>query len=283
MMKKIKYLLWAMARTGAGDPACPYCQGKGARVLRQKYAVTQLRECRGCKLRFRTPLDDPQSASEFYQGEYQQGFTTDLPGEAELSRLIQTEFRNTEKDFSTYIRVLRAAGLGDGAGILDFGASWGYGSWQMRAAGYRVQSYEIGRDRAKYAAQRLGCEVRTSAEELRGPFDCVFSSHVLEHLSDPGEFWRIAARLLPAGGVVVAAMPNGDPATIGRLGESRYHRLWGKVHPLLLTAAALRRMAEDHGFQARTYSDPYPLGEIAEGGADGDVSGDELLVVARKL
>ena len=151
-MSKIDYLLWAFRKTlRSGDEAtvCPACGEKKTRLVRSKWGVTALRECPSCLLRFRTPQDDPSSVEKFYSDEvYKQGFTTDLPSEDQLNAMMRTRFAGTEKDFSAKIDIFRAAGLKPGARIVDFGASWGYASWQFRQAGFEVFTYEIGRERA---------------------------------------------------------------------------------------------------------------------------------------
>jgi hypothetical protein len=66
--------------------------------------------------------------------------------------------------------------------------------------------------------------------------------------------------------VIVLFMPNGEPSR-ERLNGARYHQLWGRVHPLLLSAEALQHMATRHGF---------------DGSTAGQLDGDELVFVARR-
>jgi hypothetical protein len=197
------YLLWALKRSlrgGADANSCPACGGRDAQVVKRKFVVTALRECRGCALRIRTPKDDPGAAETFYADEvYKQGFTTDLPSDAELQSMLANDFAATEKDFGHRIDAMVAAGLGEGSRILDFGCSWGYGSWQMRQAGFEVFSYEIGRERARYAAEKLHCSMVSDLRTLDGTIDCFFSSHVIEHLPNPNLLFDEAERVLRPG------------------------------------------------------------------------------------
>jgi predicted SAM-dependent methyltransferase len=110
--------------------------------------------------------------------------------------------------------------------------------------------------------------------------DCFFASHVLEHLAQPQTLWRLAADVLRLDGVVVLFMPNGEPGCEVRDPE-RYHQLWGRVHPLLLTRASVAAMASRCHFDALAYSSPFDLERIAARGP-GLLDGDELLVVARR-
>jgi hypothetical protein len=75
-------------------------------------------------------------------------------------------------------------------------------------------------------------------------------------------------------------VPNGDPVREER-DPSAYHQLWGRVHPLLLTPAALEAMAARNGLMGSVYSAPYDLDAIrARRGAG--TEGDELLCVASR-
>ncbi len=75
----------------------------------------------------------------------------------QLQVFLGCDFAGTEKERSTYLKVIQAAGIRPGMGVLDFGCSWGYGRWQLRQAGYKVLSYEISSPRSRCAESMLGC------------------------------------------------------------------------------------------------------------------------------
>jgi hypothetical protein len=245
--------------------------------------VTQLRECSQCALRFRVPKESVARTHSFYDSEYRQGFTTDCPSASALSALLRSGFAGTERDYSPYISVLRAIGLGPGATVLDFGSSWGYGSWQLTRAGYRVLSYELNQQRANYAAEKLGCTMLSSPEAVSEPVNCLFAAHVLEHLATPQSFWTIARHVVMPNGTVACFVPNGEPSLERSYGARRYHMLWGQVHPLLLNATALRNMASGSGFVPTVHSAPYNLDRVASFQSDDRLAGDELALVARRV
>jgi 2-polyprenyl-3-methyl-5-hydroxy-6-metoxy-1,4-benzoquinol methylase len=249
--------------------------------VRRKYLVTALRQCRDCSLRFRTPKDDPDAAETFYVDEvYKQGFTTDLPSDSELRAMLDNRFAGTEKCFAHRLRALSAAGLRPPARILDFGCSWGYGSWQMRQAGYEVFSYEIGRERARYAKEKLQCTMVSDLETLDGTVDCFFSSHVIEHLPNPRIMFDAAQKALRPEGLFVCYAPNG---AIEREQKdiAAYDKHWNKVHPLMLTPDFLKGEAHRRGFTRCTvFSNPVDPADI-QAGRDGDLEGDELLMIGR--
>jgi Zn ribbon nucleic-acid-binding protein len=199
---KLRYLLWAGTRFINADTSCPACSEVQTVPLRRKYGVTALYRCTSCEVMFRVPKASQKEDVQFYQRDYEQGFTTDCPTPDELTRLKRCCFAGTERDYSSYVEVLRAARLDPGSVIYDFGCSCGYGSWQLRHAGYRVYSFEVSRPRARYAVENLQCELCTP-DELPEKVDCFFAAHVIEHLSNPRVLWELAlnvnkpARLRP--------------------------------------------------------------------------------------
>lgn len=264
--KKIGYLGWAMFASIGADTTCPACGNQIAELVRRKYVVTSLYGCPNCHIRFRVPKESAKRADKLYKNEkYRQEFTTTLPDSEQLSKLLKSQFRMSDKDFTSYIAVLKSL-LSPGARILDFGCSWGYGSWQMRQAGFDVYSFEVGENRAQYAEERLGCKMVKDLRSLDGTIDCLFSSHVIEHLPDPNILLSEAPKLLAAGGYFVCFCPNGNP---DRKDET-YHKSWNKVHPLLITPEFLRWGFNRHGLTFCQFS----AGENMVGG--------ELLAVARK-
>ncbi len=276
---KLRYLLWAGAHFINADTSCPACSEVQTVLLRRKYGVTALYRCTSCEVMFRVPKASPEEDVQFYQRDYEQGFSTDCPTPDELTRLKRCCFAGTEKDYSSYVEVLRATRLDPGGVIYDFGCSWGYGSWQLRHAGYRVYSFEVSRPRARYAVENLQCELCTP-NELPEKVDCFFAAHVIEHLTNPRVLWEMALDVIKPAGKVVLFLPNGEPSR-ERL-HGGYHQLWGRVHPLLLSPLALTRMGELYGFDVRCYSSPYNVQEIAKE-ALGKLTGDELLIVGTLL
>jgi 2-polyprenyl-3-methyl-5-hydroxy-6-metoxy-1,4-benzoquinol methylase len=255
-------------------------------LVKRKALVTALWECNACALRFRVPKGTLEEADRFYQTAYSEGFTTEMPSASQLADLLSRSFRSTEKDYSRYIDVLGALGLSAGNSILDFGCSWGYGSWQLEKAGFRVHSYEVSRPRAEYARTRLGCHVVNSLTDLLDPVDCLFAAHVIEHLPDPNVIWRAAEQVLRRSGVLVCFAPNGNPELEVVYGKTTYHRLWGQVHPLLLTPRAVIAMAQRYGYrylvQSADCDRPYNLDALRAGRQLDSLLGSELLLAARR-
>jgi len=284
-MQKIQYFLKCTRKRLIGEGLyCPSCGCSRSQSVSQKYWVTELRRCNDCLLLFRTPATSDNENRSFYQKSYRQGFTTDMPDENRLAVLKSTKFKGTEKDYSRFLAVLNALGIKRGSRLLDFGCSWGYGSWQFAQNGFEVESYEISEPRRRYAIKNLECTVHSRFADITPGFDVFFSSHVLEHVPSPKNVIELALSVVKPGGVFIAFTPNG--AAPHRAKEpAKWQKLWGLVHPNFLDDQYYRLQ-----FAAYPYllaSDPYDLNAIKSWDASKqrqrvlDLSGPELLCIVR--
>ena len=285
-MSKYNYVKRCLGRLLVkGSCDCPNCGSRRSHVVETKHLITQLRRCAECMLQFRTPTDDPRRNQDFYENEYSQGFTTELPENEELARLVSANFAGSQKDYSSYISVLGQIGLNRGARLFDYGCSWGYGSYQLGKHGFKVCAYEVAPSRRAYAIEKLGVAVAADMEEIidneREAFDCFFSAHVLEHVPRPAEAFEYALRLLKPHGLFVAFMPNGSASH--RLVDRNWSRLWGDVHPNFIDEVFLdksfeavpRAIGSSPITNAKLPADPVSVRLNA-------LDGSELFFVARK-
>ena len=239
---------------------------------------------------FRRPVDSMEANRKFYaNGSYRQGFTTDLPDAIALERLKATNFHGSPKDYTVYISVLDALELRPDDSLFDFGCSWGYGSYQLKRHGFRVTAHEISAARRAYAAGRLGIDffddfaLLEPGHPLFESFDCFFSAHVLEHVTQPRQVVEWAEKLLRPGGIFVSFTPNGSEAHRRR--NPRWNKLWGEVHPHLIDDRFLRRTFAD--WPRLLTSVPY-ICEAIERPSSGEtllgpLDGGELMFAAVKI
>jgi 2-polyprenyl-3-methyl-5-hydroxy-6-metoxy-1,4-benzoquinol methylase len=259
---------------------CPNCDCAQYRPVKRKYLVTALVRCENCQILFRIPTDAPSFAADFYQEAYESGFTTDCPSPDELQTLKANRFVGSPKDFSSRLRLLKALSIPRGARIVDYGASWGYGSWQMQTAGWDVTGYEISAPRARYAREMVGVPVFDNLDAVSGLFDVFFSSHVLEHVPRVDDAFQIARRFLRPRGLFIAFTPNGCEARM-ETDTDRYHRSWGAVHPVCLDDRFYTHVLK--GSPKLIATSPYDLARIERWDRRSDEihdrSGEELLLV----
>jgi len=213
--------------------------------------------------------------------------TTTLPEPAPLAAMLASAFKGTEKDLSGKIETFHALGLKAGARILDYGSSWGYGVWQLNAAGYQAEGFEVGRSRAAYGQHHLGVTIHTDRSQLsRNAYDAVFTNHVLEHVPDPNVALTQITRTLKPGGWLVAFFPNGSDEC--RLANpERFHCNWGRLHPIYLSDqyCSNRLNGQPNWMISKRYEASPDLTRLAQGDQThswkGDLRENEMMLVAR--
>jgi len=262
---------------------CPSCGAAKASLVARKYIVSSLRRCPQCSLLFRTPTTTPEENANFYQVNYRQGSASDMPDEEELQRLKASRFLGSGIDYTCYLKMLASLGAKPGDRILDFGCSWGYGSWQMKESGYQVTAYEISKPRCRYARERLEVEAYDDLEQMPDEtFDIFFACHVFEHLPSVSKVFEYAWTKLRKGGLLVAFTPNGSD-TLRRVQPQVWQKLWNRVHPNLLDDVFYRKTFPS----AMLASTPYDYDEICRSRAEKKfqhpfaLDGGELMVVVR--
>ena len=263
---------------------CPSCNASDFELIKSKMLVTTLVACRQCNLLYRIPQDRPSFNENFYQDAYESGFATKLPTDSELDEYVERGFQGTEKAVDHKLDVLKALDVKAGSRILDFGASWGYVSWQLRQAGFDAEGFEISRPRAEFAKEKLDVSVTADLDSIKGKFDVFFSIHVLEHLPNPKTAFELANRLLKPGGTFIAFTPNGSIACKAAHSK-KYHKSWGRLHPLYLSDAFYNNQLPEYPkllFSA-DYRKPYPVDEIRKWNRTNnltlDLSRRELILV----
>lgn len=249
MKRKTLYLLKAIfLRILRSNLECPNCGQKSNEVVDRKYLFTTLQRCPSCQLLHRIPRDSAGKGKTFYQAAYRQGFTTDMPDDETLHRLLANKFRGGPRDYQPYLELLARLGIQKGDTLLEYGCSWGYGAWQLHNTGYQVRAFEISKPRCQYAREKLGISAVDDPQAIQGPFDVVFSAHVLEHVDQLEAALNRQWAWLKPGGLMVGITPNGSEE-FRRAHPKNFHKLWGLVHPQLLDDKYLQKRFR--GFELR--------------------------------
>jgi len=290
MKLKTKFFLYSVKeKLKMNSSLCPSCGSKNSFVVDRKYIVTTLHRCQNCQLLYRVPTISSEENQSFYQHEYTQGFTTEMPSDQDLKKYIECQFKGTHKDFSNYIDILKALNVKEGSKLFDFGCSWGYGSWQLANAGFDVESFEISIPRGTYAKEKLGIPVYSDMSQVKGNFDIFFTSHVLEHLPSVKQAIDFAFNLLKPGGLFIAFTPNGS-IQLKEKNPKAWHKLWGIVHPNFLDDVYYEKVFFNQSFILS--SNPYDTQKIMNWSAYScqqqvkqdilSLEGDELMCIAIK-
>jgi 2-polyprenyl-3-methyl-5-hydroxy-6-metoxy-1,4-benzoquinol methylase len=231
-------------------------------------------------------MDTGDEAEAFYQDQYTPEYPqVRLPEPEELQKLTAKNFAGTALDLGAKIRILKA--LRQSGRVLDYGCSWGYGTYQLAQHGFAACGFEISRLRAHYARENLGVQVFQGAAELRalppGSLDIIFTNHVLEHLPTIRETLELMSRLLSDEGLAFHILPN----FTGRTARSGMWLSWiGEEHPIAPTIEFFAETLPRHGFGRILFASS-PFDEALERALRGEsgtlqTEGDELLVVAMR-
>lgn len=236
----------------------------------------------GCGLLFRTPTTSEEENAQFYQQDYEESATTELPSDVALAALERENFASLSTSYLGYIEVLLALGARAGQQVVDFGCSWGYGSRQLQRAGFTVEAFEISVPRATYAREKLGIAMVELAGIRPASCEVFLSCHVIEHVPSVEQLMVLGERALRPGGLFVAFTPNGSLSYRAANPEGR-HRSWGGVHPQLIDEVFLDRMSRRRATVVGSV--PYPLEELRRWQGEARVlalRGHELMVAFRK-
>lgn len=234
---------------------------------------------------FRHPVDSVSKNNEFYQEDYEQkgeGITTDIPDNETVEKYKQTNFRGTTKNINGYIHLFKQLlNNKNEIKIIDFGANWGYHSYQFKQAGFIVSSYEISVPRAHLGKKILDIDIQTEVEKLQNENDIFFSSHVIEHLPDIPYMINLAKQKLNKDGIFVAECPNGSKE-FREKNPKAFHLCWGLLHPNYISADYYKYMFKNVPYYIT--STPIDSNEILKWDRNSQIcknlSGDQLVVFA---
>lgn len=233
---------------------CPNCNNSKNIIIERKFLITTLRRCEKCYLMYRAPTLNEEDNNEFYQESYTQGFTSKFPNDEKLKKLLETNFKTTDRSYKKYIDILNNLSMEKNLNLFDFGCSWGYGSYQLKKEGYNVKAFEVSKPRANYAKAKLNIDVISDLNLLEeNHFDIFFSAHVIEHIPNINKIFNLAFKILKKNGFFVAITPNGS--MIHKKKNKNWNKLWGMVHPNFIDEIFYKNHFKD--FQYYISSSPY--------------------------
>jgi 2-polyprenyl-3-methyl-5-hydroxy-6-metoxy-1,4-benzoquinol methylase len=147
--------------------------------------------------------------------------------------------------FGIQRRRLRAAGLADGAAVLDYGCGGGAFVRYLETARAVATGYDA------YA------EAYADRGALARSYDAVVVQDVIEHVDDPSALLAELDALVRPGGLVLIGTPDADAIDLGRVGRFT-HALHAPYHRHILTRGELVRRGEGRGWSlVRLYRSHY--------------------------
>jgi SAM-dependent methyltransferase len=204
-----------------------------------------VRSCPSCGTAQISPMPSVDQLASLYSKDYYESYA-EGPGIAGGSDSVPPYLQKRLSDLTER--------LGRGR-ILDFGCAEGLFVGYARSQGWDAVGVEMSHWAAEHGRQRYGVEIFETSLE-RAPIDAasldvVHANHVLEHLTDPVATMRAAHRLLRAGGLLVAEVPQ---ELFVPLADSILRRLRPgqalppNYHTIYFSRRGLRVAAERAGF-----------------------------------
>jgi len=271
---------------GAGEEyrhiVCPLCDSAD---FRKKWCIDGaiFVRCRSCSLVIQNPR--PRSLGGRYDKEYSEYEIANQ----EIFFDLMLKGLNDVTFFEDIVPTLPAPRR-----ILDIGCATGRLLYHFKSLGWETAGVDLCVESAAYGNREYDVNISTKAlEEGAFPeafFSVAHSSHLIEHVEDPGELVREIARILLPNGVFICVTPTLDGLQ-ARIFRSRW-RSAIPDHMTLFSKATLIMLLENAGFGIeliRTW------GGIAKGMAPRWLKrpidrmakrfnfGDVLLIVGRRL
>jgi len=266
--------------------ACPVC-GNTVFSVKWDLETYSFSKCGRCGL----VLQNPQPKSgELVQRYDQKYFEYEIENEEAFFQLMLLGLRDV--DFFTEIEPALDP-LGKGGRFLDIGCATGKLLDYVKKRGWSEKGIEVCIPAAEYARDVRGLDVTGSTlQEARlknASFDIVHASHLIEHLTDPGDFVRQAYDLLKPGGTVILTTPNSSGFQALLYGDR-----WRSAiadHMFLFSKHTLPALLEKAGFtveKTRTWGGiaaglaPRPVKKFLDTWVKKIGWGDVMIIRARK-
>ncbi|MFH1746096.1 MAG: class I SAM-dependent methyltransferase [Planctomycetota bacterium] len=203
--------------------------------------------CPDCRLAWwRWPPFDPAALYDrayFQSTDVGHGYDDYATLEAGLRRTARARLR----------RLVRLTSPGSSRRLLDIGCGTGVFLDEARGCGWRVRGIEVSEYAAAQASRQgipVFCARVDTVPLASASFDCVTLWDVIEHMSDPLDVLRRAARALRPGGIL--ALSTGDFTSLcARLSGPYWHLFSLPEHLFFFSLTSLRIMLRQCGFQTR--------------------------------
>ena len=171
---------------------------------------------------------------------------------------------------------------------MDYGCSWGYGTWQLKKAGFDALGFEVSKTRASFGRKKLGLKILDEIADLGKlqdeSFHAIFTNHALEHLPNLFGIFDTFRNLLKVNGYLMIFVPNCIGLDNKKVFNSKKSYAFGEKHSLALDRYFFEINLPKHGFEVKCVSSPYDIKNLfARKENPYNTEYSELFVLARKI
>ncbi len=232
---------------------CPYCSSFLYYLMQRKKILIQVRKCKDCGLIYRWPVDRLEDACSFYDSKAYHGQqATDIPRLDILPQLVQQKFRGSEWDKTHRLDFVRRL-IGCRGRLLDFGCSWGYGTYQYAELGFDVIGLDISHTRVEFGRLNLKLDLHFDWSEFDKNiyFDVIIADHSLEHLYNIRETIEKFRMHSKPGSKLIIFTPNVDYSYVQKRG---IRISIGESHTVAFTMDWFLKNLPQHRFYPHFYT-----------------------------
>lgn len=193
------------------DGTCPLCGAADHLPLGKPDATFTLSRCARCGFTFVTPRPSHDFLMEFYNlhSDY---VTAPEPIGDEQARRQASRYHGLIRKYAP--RASR---------VLEIGCLYGHLLRGLALRGYQVTGADVCEPARRFAMEHYGITVHPGEApdaSLKGSFDVVIISHVIEHTLEPVSFLAEAASYLGTGGILLVETPGLDSPLFALFGAS---------------------------------------------------------------
>jgi SAM-dependent methyltransferase len=258
--------------------ACPIC-GRSARFWREapdrhygNRGVWKVYRCEACGHMHQNPIPDEKNVLGYYPASYYayQPPNIDLMPRALIHMGVRLTMHYLKRcrgyrhlpcrgnpllAAMGFLRHRRPLHCGlprykEGGVLLDYGSGAGHYVAFARFIGWETEGIEINAAAAQ-VGRNAGLSILTGSietlESYTGRYDCIVSSHCVEHVTDVRRLFHAFFRALKPGGLLAIDVPNAAAAAIERYREFAFYFTM-PVHIHGFSPDSIRRLAEQTGF-----------------------------------
>jgi SAM-dependent methyltransferase len=174
-----------------------------------------------------------------------------------------SEYESQEAEYLSTFRedVRRIKEFVPSGKVLEVGCGYGYFLQCAVEAGYDAYGIDLSPSAVKWASERLPgrvfCGLLEEVPEIQGEqYDVIFGSHLIEHITSPGEFLEQAAKLLRPGGLIVMVTPNVE-SLLSRVSGKRWVSYKIPEHVSYYSPRTITELLRRSGFSVTTVDSAY--------------------------
>lgn len=248
---------------------CPYCQNTHLKFLfKSKDRMFPIKgdfevwKCQACKLVFLNPQLSKAQLVKYYPSKKYYAYTN-YDNQGLLAKIREYLIKHYYKP--NFISILISLVIHNVPAIpsfvehgkvLDLGCGTGDTLISLKKLGWNVYGMDMDKNALLIAGKRGLKQLRLGTYEDLDVyndhnFDAIRLYHVIEHLDQPWDCFKLLKKKLKKGGELIVGTPNIN-CLLARITGTYWYNLDSPRHLFLFTPRTLRNMAEKEGFKMKS-------------------------------